>query len=143
MSFDLKIINGDISINNNGDISFVSGNAKLRQDIVKIILTNLGDNKFHRKYGSRFGSLSIGEIADQGLIEGDLKASVLESLNYLVALQKNQSQRQILSPSEIILQITDVKIERDSSDPRMYSAYISVLTQKLEQISEAITIRLV
>jgi hypothetical protein len=143
MSFDLKIVNGDISINSNGDISFVSGNAKLRQDIIKIILTDLGDNKFHSKYGSRFGSLGIGEITDQGLIEGDLKSSIIESLNYLIALQKNQSQRQILSPSEILLQILDVKIERDFSDPRMYSAYISILTQKLEQISEAITIRLV
>ena len=52
MSFDLALERGDIKINRDGSMKTVFGNAKLRQDIMKILLTELGDNKFHPKYGS-------------------------------------------------------------------------------------------
>ena len=52
MSFDLSIEKGDIKIGSDGSLSTVSGNNKLRQDIIKILLTDIGDNKFHPKYGS-------------------------------------------------------------------------------------------
>ena len=38
MSFDLKIAKGDLQLNGDGTISLVSGNQKLRQDILKILL---------------------------------------------------------------------------------------------------------
>ena len=49
----------------------------------------------------------------------------------------------MLSPSEIILEISNIGTERDSEDPRLYNIYISVLTQKLDIINEIITIRIV
>jgi hypothetical protein len=58
-------------------------------------------------------------------------------------LQKNQSKYQVLSLSEIILEIVDIRTERDYGDPRLYNIYISILTQKLDQIEEIITIRIV
>jgi len=143
MSFDLKIKNGDLSIGDSGALDVVSGNNKIRQDIVKILLTNIGENRFHSRYGSDLGAFKIGDISDQTMIELDLKRSVEEAIRYIMFLQKNQSKYQVLSLSEIILEIVDIKTERDSGDPRLYNIYISILTQKLDQIEEIITIRIV
>lgn len=143
MSFDLKIKNGDLSIGDSGALDVVSGNNKIRQDIVKILLTNIGENRFHSRYGSDLGAFKIGDVSDQKMIELDLKRSVEEAIRYIMFLQKNQSKYQVLSLSEIILEIVDIRTERDSSDPRLYNIYISILTQKLDQIEEIITIRIV
>lgn len=143
MSFDLKIKNGDLSIGNSGALDTVSGNNKIRQDIVKILLTNIGENRFHSRYGSDLGAFKIGNVSDQTMIELDLKRSVEEAIRYIMFLQKNQSKYQVLSLSEIILEIVDIRTERDSSDPRLYNIYISILTQKLDKIEEIITIRIV
>ena len=143
MSFDLKIKNGDICLDPSGQLSSVSGNQKIKQDIVKILLTNFGDNKFHSRYGSNVGALKIGEVSDQTLIEMDLRRSVEESIRYLISLQRNQARSQYLSLSETILDISNIYTERDSEDPRLYNVFISILTQKLDIIEENITIRIV
>ena len=64
MSFDLTLNKGDIKITNTGTVSTVTSNAKLKQDIIKILLTEVGDNKFHPEYGSHVGALEIGHYAD-------------------------------------------------------------------------------
>jgi len=143
MSFDLKIKNGDLSLSGSGSLDIVSGNSKIRQDIVKILLTNIGDNRFHSRYGSDIGAFRIGNVSDQKMLELDIKRSVEDAIKYLIFLQKNQSRYQILPLSEIILDIVDIRADRDSADPRLYNIYISVLTQKLEPIEEIITIRIV
>lgn len=143
MSFDLKIKNGDLVLDSSGSISTVFGNNKIRQDIVKILLTKTGENKFHPSYGSNVGFLKVGEVSDSKITELDLKRSAEDAVRYLIFLQKNQSRSQVLSPSEIILEISNIGTERDSEDPRLYNIYISVLTQKLDIINEIITIRIV
>ena len=143
MSFDLKIKNGDLVLDSSGSISTVFGNSKIRQDIVKILLTKIGDNKFHPSYGSNVGFINIGDVSSSEIAELELRRSAEDAIRYLIFLQKSQSRNQILSPSEIILEISDIKTERDSEDPRLYNIYISVLTQKLDIINEIITIRIV
>ena len=143
MSFDLKIKSGDIQLESDGKISIISGNQKIRQDIVKIVLTRLGENRFHPQYGSNTGLLQIGSSAEQELIELDMTQSVNSAIRFLMSLQKEQSRRQILASTEVILEIKNILVERDESDPRLYNIFISILTQKLEQIDEVITIRIV
>jgi len=143
MSFDLKLKSGDIQLENDGSISIVSGNQKIRQDLVKILLTKLGENRFHPQYGSNTGLLQVGSTADQNLLELDLNQSVQSATRFLMSLQREQSKRQLLSSSEIILDVKNISVERDEEDPRLYNIFISILTQKLEQINEVITIRIV
>ena len=143
MSFDLRIRNGDLSIGPEGTMKLISNNEKLRQDIVKILLTDVGDNEFHKFYGSRVGALEIGSVADRSIIDADLEASVRRALSNLISMQKVQSRKQYLTPGEKILEVTSVSVERDNIDPRLYNVFISVLTQKLSTISEVITIRIV
>ena len=51
MSFDLKIINGDLVIKN-GQLTTVVDSEKLIQDILKICLTEAGSNPMQPWYGS-------------------------------------------------------------------------------------------
>jgi phage baseplate assembly protein W len=142
MSFDLALNMGDLKINNDGTINTVAGNSKLRQDILKILLTEIGDNKFHPKYGSHIGTLQIGSSADNKLIALDLEASARTALENLVSLQRSQSRRQRLSSGEVILEIINVKVARDTVDPRLYNIFVSVLTQELTEVRSSVTIRI-
>ncbi len=142
MSFDLKIKNGDIKISRDGDIDVVIDNEKIKQDIVKILLTKLGENKYHAYYGSSLGALEIGGVPDRELIEGDLSRMAEESISILMRLQSNQSKSQYISPAEAIIDILDVSVSRDASDPRSYSIGITVLTRKLTKISESVTVKI-
>jgi phage baseplate assembly protein W len=142
MSFDLKIEGGDIKIEPDGSLSTVIDNYKLRQDIVKILLTKLGENKFHPNYGSEVGAIKIGYISDQELLEIDLKASVEEAVRKIMSLQKGQTLRQYVTPGERIISILNVSAERDNVDPRLYSMFITVQTGALTTITESVTVRI-
>lgn len=142
MSFDLKIENGDIRIEPDGSLSTVVDNYKLRQDIVKILLTKLGENKFHPNYGSEVGAIKIGYISDQELLEIDLKASVEEAVRKIMSLQKGQVLRQYVTSGERIISILNISAERDDVDPRVYSIFITVQTGALTTITESVTVRI-
>jgi len=142
MSFDLKIKNGDISLNNDGSLTTVVGNNKLRQDILKILLTDFGSNKYHKRYGSYIGRLNIGDVADSQIISLDLERSARNAVKNLMALQRAQSARQGLSPGEIIVDINSVTVERDELDPRLYNVSVSVLTRELTDLTTSLSVRI-
>lgn len=142
MSFDLKIQNGDLSIGPDGDVSFVIGNEKVLQEIKKIILTDIGENKFHPFYGSRAGSLSVGNIVDYNFLSSEIKRSVSEAITNLIRLKSQQSRYQALNPSEVIISLDNVSVERDLVDPRVWSIFISVTVQSLDEINTVINIRM-
>ena len=142
MSFDLALERGDIKIGVSGSVKTVNGNSKLRQDIIKILLTELGDNKYHPKYGSYIGSLQIGHHADSKLMSLDLESSARTAVRNLMSLQRSQARRQNLSPGEIIMDIIDISVSRDDADPRLYNIFISVLTQELTEVRDNITVRI-
>jgi hypothetical protein len=142
VSFDLKIRKGDIAIAADGRLDIVSDNNKLRQDIVKILLTKLGENKYHPTYGSEVGALQIGHVPDQALLELDLSSSAEASVRKLIVLQRSQAKRQFLTPGETIVSILDVSVSRDTVDPRMYNIFVSVQTQRLTSLTEVITVRI-
>jgi phage baseplate assembly protein W len=142
MSFDLRLENGDLKINTDGTVSSVTGNSKLRQDILKILLTDLGDNKFHPKYGSHVGKLQVGSHADDKLISLDITSSARSAIRNLMSLQRAQARRQSLSPGEIIIDILNLEVTRDKVDPRLYNIFVSVLTQELDRVESSVTVRI-
>lgn len=142
MSFDLKIKNGDISLNRDGSITTVIGNNKLRQDILKILLTDLGSNKYHKRYGSYIGRLNIGDISDNMLISLDLERSAMNAVKNLMALQRFQAKKQGLSPGEIIVDINSVSVTRDDLDPRLYNITVSVMTREITDFTTSLSVRI-
>lgn len=142
MSFDLKIKNGDISLNRDGSITTVIGNNKLRQDILKILLTDLGSNKYHKRYGSYIGRLNIGDISDNMLISLDLERSAMNAIKNLMALQRFQAKKQGLNPGEIIVDINSVSVTRDELDPRLYNITVSVMTREITDFTTSLSVRI-
>ena len=143
MSYDLKIINGDLSISNSGAVDTVNQTNKVIQDMKKLLLTDLGDNKYHPNYGSPLGAGSIGDYQDEDFLKINIKNSVERSINRLISLQRNQMKYQYVSPSETIMYIKNIKVFRDTTDPRMWSVFVSVVTQDLSEASQSVTIRVV
>jgi phage baseplate assembly protein W len=142
MSFDLKIKNGDISVGNSGVVNPVIGNAKLKQDILKILLTDVGSNKFHSKYGSFLGKLKIGSTADEQIITLDLEKSARNAINNLMKLQRFQASKQSLSSGEVIVEVLNVFVERSKDDPRAYNIIVSVLTGELTELTTSMAVRI-
>ena len=144
MSFDLQIVGGDIAINRDGSLALVRDNDKLCQDIIKILLTRLGENQYHPQYGSEIGALQIGSIPDPELLELDLTSSAESAVRKLISLQRAQARRgQFQSPGEVIVEIRGIEVARDKADPRLYNIFISVITQKLTTINETVTVRII
>lgn len=143
MSFDLKIEGGDIKLNPDGSLVTVFDNSKLRQDIVKILLTQLGENRYHPSYGSKVGAINIGHIPDQELLEIDLQSSVQDAINKIIALQRSQARTQFLTPGERIVSVLDISAQRDAIDPRLYTIFISIQTGALTSLTESVTVRVI
>ena len=142
MSFDLKIKNGDLIIDKTGVIEPVIGNSKLKQDILKILLTDVGDNKYHKRYGSMLGKIRVGSITDEKIIKLDLEKSVRNALNNLMSLQRSQAKRQTLSSGEIISKVLNISIFRDDSDPRAYNIMVSVLTGEITEVTTSLAVKI-
>ena len=67
MSYDIKIKNGDFSIEN-GDLKKVTDSEKLIQDILKICLTAVGSNPLNPWYGSFLSKSIIGSAVDTSMV---------------------------------------------------------------------------
>jgi phage baseplate assembly protein W len=140
MSFDLKIVNNDLSIGRDGLLEIVKDNEKLAQDVIKIILTPLGSNRYHRWYGSSIGDRTIGLVVDASITQIEAERAVQMSLSNLIALQQAQTKTQYVSPGETIASIREVSVLRDPQDPRQYQIVVSLLTRQLTVVEETFTL---
>ena len=142
MSFDLEIKNGDFAISRDGSLSIVVENKKLRQDIVKVLLTGIGENKYHKFYGSHLGSIQLGNVPNPKVVEADIASSAETAIRNLMKLQKHQSKKQFIGPGEYIVDILGIDIQRNKEDPRQYNVVVSVLTRKLTHVTESVTVKI-
>lgn len=141
MSFDLKIVNNSLALNPDGSLQTVYDNAKLAQDILKIVLTTSGSNKIFTWYGSLLKARLNGNVLDATQLEIETRSSIESSLQNLISLQKAQGKVQYVSAGETIATIRSISVLRGSADPREYEVGISVLTRKLTIVEETFTLR--
>lgn len=113
MSYDLKLTNGDISFGPDGNPVQVAGQAKLAQDIGKILLTKAGLDIGSPLYGSTLQQ-SLGQPFDFSILQTAIAKSVSEALNYLQSLELMQSTKQTLTYDEVIGSIDAVAVSSPS-----------------------------
>jgi len=140
MSFDLALINNDIKINPDGSARIVTDTPKLRQDIIKIILTPLGSVTSHPWYGCTINEEIIGRHLPRHILVEQIKISVTESLEKLKELQLAQSSGQPVSLSEIMQVVAEVKVDNNQNDPRAITVSVTILAKNLSKIEEYFTI---
>jgi hypothetical protein len=137
MSFDLRIINGDLVIAN-GDLQTITDSGKLIQDILKICLTNVGSNPLHPGYGSFLSRTIIGNPMYTNTIVQIAKSQLTTCLNNLQTLQQGQVKKlQRVTADEQLAAITDISVIRNSIDPRLFNVTIKALTKGFKPISTA------
>jgi phage baseplate assembly protein W len=140
MSFDLKIVGNDLALNPDGSVQTVRDNEKLKQDILKAILTARGSNRFHQWYGSTVSERTIGQVLAAGQLDAEVQVSIQETLSNLMSLQTAQSRVQYVSPGETLAGLVDVRVARDSNDPRQWSITVEALTRQLTVVEETFTL---
>lgn len=143
MSFDLKISGGDILLDSTGNPILVFDLEKLRQEIVKMILTPLGTNKRYPWYGSPLSEKTIGKVLEPTILNFEMKSSIMYAINNIIELQKLQKKDgQYTSPGETISEILDIQVSPSIYDARQYDIFISVSTRRGDVVKESFTLTL-
>jgi hypothetical protein len=134
MSFDLKLQNGDLSLDN-GSLKTIIDTEKLVQDILKICLTEAGSNPSAPWYGSLVSRSMIGSVLDTGIVVEVGKSQLSNALDNLKQLQDQQSKSfQSVSPDELINNINVIDISRSAEDPRLFIVSVKVISKGLKQV---------
>lgn len=138
MSFDLKIEDGDIVFNTSGSPKFVFDDNKLKQDVVKILLTPVGSNRLYPWYGSPLSDKVVGKVLDKKVLDLEIQNAIMYAINNLIELQKLQMKDgQYLSPGEVIAQVKDIIFEPNANDARQLNVLIEIATRRGDIINES------
>ena len=140
MSFDLALINNDLSLKSDGSVRTVEDTQKLRQDVLKIILTPLGSNRFHPWYGCTVSEDIIGKNLPEEMMLLDIKTSIQQSLDKLKKLQLQQLTTQKVSFAEIINVIGEAIAYRSPEDLRQVVIEVTVYSKRLTKVEESFTL---
>ena len=140
MSFDLKIINGDLVLSN-GALRTVVDSEKLIQDILKLALTTAGSNPVHPWYGSFISRTLIGNPNYTSVLVQIAKSQLTSALQNLKDLQNLQIKTfQRVSADEQIAAISDISIVQSEIDPREFDVIIRALTKGMKPITTEFTV---
>ena len=140
MSFDLKIVSGDLQFTN-GDLVIVRGKEKLEQDLVKIVLTEAGSNPIHPWYGSLVSNNLIGSSLPIDVVISSAKSQLEKSIQTLKKLQEIQvASGQKVSPDEQISYIQDISLFQNPTDLRVLNVAIRVLNRAFGSVSTSLTV---
>jgi hypothetical protein len=135
MSFDLRVLDGDISFDPQGNLEIVANTDKLAQDVVKMLNTSKGSNPFDPSYGTTLTEQSIGTIPDGHIIATKVEQEINSNLEKLMAEQATLRSRQVMTRSEMLAQVASVNVARDDFDPRQYNVIVEVLARDLAPLT--------
>lgn len=137
MSFDLKIINGDLVIDK-GDFKQVRDSEKLIQDILKVALTPVGSNPSATWYGSYVNRSLVGSSLEQNITIQLAQSQLSNAVDMLKTMQHEQlNLGQTVTPDEHIKYISDIIIRRNVIEPRLYDVVIKVISKGSKPVTTA------
>jgi hypothetical protein len=140
VSFDLKLKNGDLVLEN-GQPKTVIDSEKLIQSILKICLTDVGALPLHPWYGSFLSRTIIGNPQHSGILVQIAKSQLNTALENLKNLQDAQNRSfQRVSADEQISAIMEISVVRSQIDPRLFDVRVGVLTKGYKPISTVFSI---
>lgn len=125
----------DMHFDNAGRIITVQGHDKVKQQIVKALLTVRGSNLFDSDYGSVL-SETIGSKIDSYLA-AKVQFSILECLNHLIDIQNNQG----LPDDERIVSVSDVSATRSATEPRTIEINATVMCADYQEVNTALMVK--
>jgi phage baseplate assembly protein W len=140
LSYDLKIIAGDLVVNQCSLVTVVDS-EKLIQDILKICLTAAGTNPLHPWYGSFISRTLIGNPNQNSMLVQIAKSQLTTALTNLQQLQTLQLQSfQRMSADEQITAILDISVLQSQVNPTLFNVRVQVLSKGLKPISTSFAV---
>jgi phage baseplate assembly protein W len=140
MSFDLKIIAGDLVIKQSA-LQTVVDSEKLIQDILKICLTAAGTNPLHPWYGSFISRTLVGNPNQSSMLVQIAKSQLTTALSNLQQLQNLQLQSfQRMSADEQITAILDISVLQSQVNLTLFNITVQVLSKGLKPVSTSFSI---
>ena len=121
-------IESDISFDNVGRMTVVTGHGKVKQQLVKILLTVIGDNLYDSEYGSQISN-SVGQKFTS-YITANIQYSIYKAVQHLMKIQ----QENLLPDDETIVELSNIKVE-ETKDVRALKLSISVITADYQEVS--------
>lgn len=128
-------INNDIDFNNVGKVKEVTGYGKVKQQLVKILLTVIGDNLYDSEYGSQISS-SIGQKFT-AYITANIQYSIYTAVQHLIKIQQDN----LLPDDETIIELSNIQVEK-TNDVRALKLSISVITADYQEVSTSLKFNL-
>ena len=108
--------------NDTNDLKLVSGSARTRQNIIKILLTVSGENIKYLNYGSELQNIGTLKFAP-GQQQAIIRESIIRALTYLNIIEESDD------PEEIMEEISSIKFRPNELDPRRFDININVVLQ--------------
>ena len=139
MAIDFRLDNGRLLLNDGGDVELVSGTDKLIQSILNELTLPLGSDIFNPNRGSALNSDLIGTVLDPSVLLPRLQAEILRTLNMFQQTQQRQAMKQFFSDAEMLVEVLDVNLTIDPSDPRQIDIAIDVISGALTPITISFT----
>jgi hypothetical protein len=140
MSFELKILNGDLVIGTNGDLAKVQDTEKLIQDILKLLMTELGSNPFFPWYGTTLSATMVGSPLEISFLASIAENQIRSGLETIQNLQRSQAAQQKVTPAELFAAIKNVSVVRSQVDPTHFTIYLSFLTKALTIVNTSFNV---
>lgn len=125
----------DVHFDTANRVKLIEKREKIRQQLVKILLTNAGDNLLDSEYGCTLSD-SIGQKINE-YFAANLQFSIIEAINHLVDIQNNYN----LPDTERITSVSDVTATQNADDPREINIVVKVTTADYEEVSTNFILR--
>lgn len=122
----------DCEVDNLGILTKIVGDAKLRQELEKITLTQKGNNRFHLAYGL---DRNVFGLVDPSFVRTRIRAALIIMLKHFNLLQKEaDAGGQFLPDTEYMDGVKGIEVIVDNTDPRYIEARVDVITASGAQI---------
>lgn len=126
VSLDLALLNKDIYLSPSGDLETVTGNQKLKQDIMLFLLSPVGSSIANPNWGNKSLSLLGEAISYQGQVE-QLISSSIQDLQQFKA-NEQVLRKQLLEASELISSVQNISISSTSPTDNSIQVVIDIET---------------
>lgn len=123
-------IQKDININESGQLTTVTGKDKVRQAVMKALLTAVGSNKFNSTYGSWLSNV-IGQKFDM-YAQFTIQQSIQDAVDFLI--QQQQQATTFIPQDERIFKVSSVNVSTSDTSPVTIRVSVNILTGSYENV---------
>lgn len=141
MSFDIKVLGGDVEFDSNGNLRTMTDSDKLAQDIVKILNTPIGTNPINPGYGSPLTVNEVGTVVNADSVIQQTQSAIAQALEQLISAQALQQAQQTITDAETLIDFETPIVQQDEVDPRQFNIAVNALSRDLTPLTVALVVR--